>query len=380
MMDEEVEGASVHAAAEAIAAADWILVAAGAGFSADSGLQTYEQCRESNIPYDDLCRAELLYEEPETAYGFWLGSLRNYRTTPRHEGYDILDRLLGRCSEAGRACIYTSNVDGHFRQSPRVLCYEIHGCCEDWMCSSRVPFRPAELSRVGVSVEVEPADVPIDGTRWQGVREKQHQLLEAAGKACPCARPTPVQAPAGVEWIGSRAAPTAQTQVSGCPGSKLTVPGVDGDVGQKFDWTEFPPQCHCGLPLRPCVLMFGDEDAALLRHLNTESSRYQAWEESMEAACEETNGRLVILEFGVGVRVQVIRQEAEMVFADARARGAKCSLIRVNPADDAALARFLDPAVDMKSLQDSEFIHIKMGALAALRKIEQTLRARQSAT
>eukprot|EP00662_Eupelagonemidae_sp_cell21_P003625 gene3625-biopygen22883 len=33
------------------------------------------------------------------------------------------------------------------------------------------------------------------------------------------------------------------------------------------DWSAWPPLCCCGLPLRPCVLMFGDEDAALTRRL-----------------------------------------------------------------------------------------------------------------
>merc|ERR1740129_1965474 len=117
----DVEESLVQAAA-ALSEADWVLVAAGAGFSADSGLPTYEDCREAGIDYDGLCRAELLFEDPELFYGFWAASTQRYRETKPHSGYAALGRLLQRHAAAGRSYIYTSNVDGHFRHLRVPLC------------------------------------------------------------------------------------------------------------------------------------------------------------------------------------------------------------------------------------------------------------------
>lgn len=102
-------------AAFALAEADWVLVASGAGLSADSGLDTYEGLRDQGVDYDILCRAELLYDKPALFHSFWLGSLLKYRGTAPHEGFQILENLLRERADMGRVYLYTSNVDGHLR-------------------------------------------------------------------------------------------------------------------------------------------------------------------------------------------------------------------------------------------------------------------------
>lgn len=102
-------------AAQALARADWILVASGAGLSADSGLETYEGLRDQGVDYDTLCRAELLYDKPALFQSFWMSSLLKYRSTEPHEGFRVLETLLRDRADRGRVYLYTSNVDGHLR-------------------------------------------------------------------------------------------------------------------------------------------------------------------------------------------------------------------------------------------------------------------------
>ena len=59
-------------AARAIASADVLLVASGAGFSADSGLAVYRDVadvkayHERGLTYHDLCQPSLLEQDPGT--------------------------------------------------------------------------------------------------------------------------------------------------------------------------------------------------------------------------------------------------------------------------------------------------------------------------
>lgn len=291
---------TLQEAADALAAADWVIVAAGAGFSADSGLPTYEECRALGIEYDNLARAELLYEDPSLFYGFWAGCAQKYRTVKPHEGYAILDRLLRPFADKGRVYIYTSNVDGHFRSLRGFPICEIHGCCEEWMCSAKVPYAAAELMH-----DLPPGcsrgdDVALDGARFKRVQESQRKLLQRSGRtACtkPCLTPAPATWVMDIDSLTMRAN-LVDSWVDELPANMESLAGTD----DAFNWSHAPPLCgQCGLPLRPCVLMFADEDAALLRLLQTPARDYQRWEDAMEAEIESAgSGRVVILEIGVG--------------------------------------------------------------------------------
>ena len=66
-------------AALAIQQADVLLVATGAGWSADSGLAIYRDVadvaayHERDLTYRDICQPEWLHRDPELFYGFWGG-------------------------------------------------------------------------------------------------------------------------------------------------------------------------------------------------------------------------------------------------------------------------------------------------------------------
>ena len=184
-------------AAELLISADYILIAAGAGFSADSGLKVYkdianvEAYKKMRLTYGDLCTPDWLQRDPELFFGFWGSCFNDYMDTSPHAGYHIcrewcetlnvrrapkegvsgdaaaqaLPRALQRLSlatQAGKSAgdghgkarrkwsrgvdapvkkcdifVYTSNVDTAFERVgfPREQVLEIHGNCCDWQCA-----------------------------------------------------------------------------------------------------------------------------------------------------------------------------------------------------------------------------------------------------
>eukprot|EP00026_Physarum_polycephalum_P008492 Phypoly_transcript_08580.p1 GENE.Phypoly_transcript_08580~~Phypoly_transcript_08580.p1 ORF type:complete len:372 (+),score=52.99 Phypoly_transcript_08580:132-1247(+) len=162
-MEEQKE--LISKAAELIIAADFLIVATGAGLSADSGLPVYRDTQKveaylkRGLSYMDLCRPNWNFKEPETFYGFWGSSMKQFREAVPHEGYVILkkwkEQLFSVSSEKfkeklmkygtmkdvtnppGPAFVYTSNVDAlHLKAGfHKNEIYEIHGNIETWQCS-----------------------------------------------------------------------------------------------------------------------------------------------------------------------------------------------------------------------------------------------------
>ena len=175
-------------AARAIQEADVLLVATGAGWSADSGLAIYRDVadvaayHERDLTYRDICQPHFLDSEPALFYGFWGGCYNDYRNTAPHEGYEIVKSWVERqfkytqaaallrahlegytttsvtsspggaaeggggptagappSRAAGAFFSYTSNVDAHWLTAgfqPHEV-HEIHGNCETWQCADR---------------------------------------------------------------------------------------------------------------------------------------------------------------------------------------------------------------------------------------------------
>ena len=155
-------------AARALRNADFLLILAGAGMSADSGLGTYETmpsryrefCDPAKLAAAPVAIAEDHHhqqqqqqqqqqqDDPATTpsaaaaardefRSFWWNFALQYASTEPHEGYAILDRWchgrklerLSRDSHGGgdpirdnRWWVYTSNVDGHFKRYPSFRC------------------------------------------------------------------------------------------------------------------------------------------------------------------------------------------------------------------------------------------------------------------
>eukprot|EP00768_Dysnectes_brevis_P007573 gnl/Dysnectes_brevis/6447_a10011_404.p1 GENE.gnl/Dysnectes_brevis/6447_a10011_404~~gnl/Dysnectes_brevis/6447_a10011_404.p1 ORF type:complete len:522 (+),score=86.49 gnl/Dysnectes_brevis/6447_a10011_404:64-1629(+) len=145
--------------ADLVSSADHILIGAGAGFSADSGLKTYNDIADVpayhvlNLTYSDLCVPSWAKRSPELFFGFWGSCYNDYRESTPHLGYQILkkwetmltsknggvtDPEPDKDASPSRMFVYTSNVDGFFERvgfTPGTSLQEVHGSCMDWQCS-----------------------------------------------------------------------------------------------------------------------------------------------------------------------------------------------------------------------------------------------------
>mmetsp|Transcript_11624 Transcript_11624/g.26627 ORF Transcript_11624/g.26627 Transcript_11624/m.26627 type:complete len:380 (-) Transcript_11624:439-1578(-) len=94
-------------AAQLLLSADYVLIAAGAGFSADSGLPVYKDIadvdayKKMNVTYADLCIPDWLLKDPEIFYGFWGSCYNDYLGTCPHRGYEIVKEWVHTGFKAG---------------------------------------------------------------------------------------------------------------------------------------------------------------------------------------------------------------------------------------------------------------------------------------
>jgi NAD-dependent SIR2 family protein deacetylase len=134
-------------AAEAIAAAEALLLGAGAGMGVDSGLpdfrgnqgfwRAYPPYQQLGLSFTSLANPRWFRDDPTLAWGFYGHRLELYRRTEPHDGFRIL------CDWAGRmkygAFVYTSNVDDHFQKAgfPAERVFEVHGSIAWMQCTRR---------------------------------------------------------------------------------------------------------------------------------------------------------------------------------------------------------------------------------------------------
>lgn len=135
----------IDRAAALVAAADGLLVAAGAGMGVDSGLPDFRGSAGFWRAYPPLGRLGLAFHEmacpatfdsdPRLAWGFYGHRLALYRATRPHAGFRILRRLAAGTS--GGAFVFTSNVDGQFQAAgfdPAAI-VECHGSIHHLQCT-----------------------------------------------------------------------------------------------------------------------------------------------------------------------------------------------------------------------------------------------------
>lgn len=160
-----VNDQALRRAAEAIAAADAVLIGAGAGMGVDSGLpdfrgdhgfwKAYPPYQKLGLSFVALANPRWFRTDPALAWGFYGHRLMLYRATTPHAGFAILHRWAQRAKHG--AFVFTSNVDGHFQKAgfaaDRVA--EVHGSFAAMQCLE------------GCSAELFPGDaveVAIDET------------------------------------------------------------------------------------------------------------------------------------------------------------------------------------------------------------------------
>lgn len=138
------DGDPVATAATWIAAADGLLVAAGAGMGVDSGLPDFRGPQGFWRAYPGLGRIGLGFEEianprhfardPALAWGFYGHRLDLYRRTVPHPGFALLRAIGARLAQG--VFVFTSNVDGQFQRAgfaPAQVA-EVHGSIHHLQC------------------------------------------------------------------------------------------------------------------------------------------------------------------------------------------------------------------------------------------------------
>lgn len=155
--------ALVERAAAALASASALVIAAGAGMGVDSGLpdfrgdegfwRAYPPFRALGLGFADLANPRWFASDPGLAWGFYGHRLALYRRTAPHAGFEVLRRWAAR---AGRAFVFTSNVDGQFQRAgfDEAHIVECHGSIHHVQCTREcgMPLHGAE----GVSIDLDP--------------------------------------------------------------------------------------------------------------------------------------------------------------------------------------------------------------------------------
>ena len=306
-----------------------LLITCGAGFSADSGLATYETMPEE---YKELCNPIRLVDSLNKFQQFWLKFAKEYESISPHLGYSILEnfcdgRKLIKLQQDGKNksksispwWIYSSNVDGHFGLFDcfkDTVC-EIHGRATEFRCAHYAGYS--------------------NGVKRSG------QAWDKWNNAC-------------LEFISNKVCKTAKLHITAANSNDSSL-----------NCTE----CH--IPLRPNVLMFHDTDENILKDISDSRQRYQEWEAQVEEKVVMNGEHLVILELGAGENVTAVRDESEEVFNDVLKRlqenESSCgsvTLIRVNPKDSSIKKK-------VRENPDSNFISIPLKAEHALLSINQAL-------
>lgn len=131
-------------AAELIADADALVIAAGAGMGVDSGLpdfrgnegfwKAYPALAKAQLNFTEVASPRTFLQDPQLAWGFYGHRLALYRQTVPHAGFSILRKWSDRMLLGAR--IFTSNVDGQFQKAgfSEESIHECHGSIHHLQC------------------------------------------------------------------------------------------------------------------------------------------------------------------------------------------------------------------------------------------------------
>lgn len=135
---------ALNHAAELIAQADALVVAAGAGMGVDSGLpdfrgnqgfwRAYPALGHAGLSFTAIASPASFERDPHLAWGFYGHRLALYRRTEPHAGFGLLRRWGERMHHG--AAVFTSNVDGRFQRAAfsGLPLHECHGSLHWLQC------------------------------------------------------------------------------------------------------------------------------------------------------------------------------------------------------------------------------------------------------
>lgn len=136
---------AIEHAAELIAAADTLIIAAGAGMGVDSGLpdfrgndgfwRAYPALKNAGLAFTSIASPAAFVQHPRRAWGFYGHRLALYRATIPNPGFALLQRWSERMPNG--VAVFTSNVDGQFQKAgfDEALIEECHGSIHHLQCS-----------------------------------------------------------------------------------------------------------------------------------------------------------------------------------------------------------------------------------------------------
>ena len=150
-------------AADLLAQADILIIAAGAGIGVDSGLpdfrgndgfwKAYPALGRAKMAFTSVASPATFHDNPTLAWGFYGHRLQLYRDTQPHAGFSLLKKW-GERMDQGYG-VFTSNVDGQFQRAgfdPQRI-YECHGSIHHLQCLE--PCGPAIWSADSYAPQVD---------------------------------------------------------------------------------------------------------------------------------------------------------------------------------------------------------------------------------
>lgn len=123
--------------------ADVIIITAGSGMGADSGLPTfrgnegfwkaYPKLGNKKISFAQIASQDALYDEPKLAWALYSHMYNIFTQTKPHKGFK---KLLKLCQTKKDYFVVTSNIDLHFQKAgfDKDKVYEIHGRINKFQC------------------------------------------------------------------------------------------------------------------------------------------------------------------------------------------------------------------------------------------------------
>lgn len=318
------EGA-LRRAARAIAEAQGLVIMAGAGLGADSGIPTYRtnedfwvahpELKDSGRGIPEMSNSELFRMDPSLAWGFITTRLKLYRCSSPHKGYFLL-RKWSEAMECGYF-VFTSNVDRHFIRAgfapDRVV--ERHGSleflqCQDAKKSSEILPTPSDI------------DIRVDPDTERAFPPFPTILIRRSTENCQH--------------------PPLLTR-------KIEIKREHDDKVSNL------AECqHCvstTLEARPNMRLFNDDHWISDHILNMEDKFHRFVKDSL--ACQMK--RFVVIEIGVGVTVDTVRPTTDKLVENYKDL---CTLVRINP---------IEPDVP----DNKKHISLRMTGLEALEEIEK---------
>lgn len=159
-----MDAAKLERAVEALAQAQLVVVATGAGMSKESGIPTFREAQEglwSRYNPEELASPHGFRRDPARVWGWY-----NYRraivaSSSPHAGHEALVKLE---KLVPQVVVVTQNIDGYHRQAGSSTVLELHGNINRFKCFEHSHPVELEIPRAAGDGPVEPPKCPRCGS------------------------------------------------------------------------------------------------------------------------------------------------------------------------------------------------------------------------